>query len=77
MPNKEFQVHILNVQGIEKAKALAARFDTLLDELIGANGFKALASSNPSRELSLVRTYLELASFFAKKAMASDAENQQ
>lgn len=80
MPNKEFEVHILNAQGIAKAKALAARFDELLDDLTGANtvgGFTALASRFPSREMSLVRTHLELASFYAKKAMANDKENQE
>lgn len=80
MPNEEFKVHILNVQGIEKAKKLAVAFDKLLDELIGADspdGHTALASQFPCREMSLVRTHLEMASFFAKKAMARLPENQQ
>jgi hypothetical protein len=78
--NKEFEVHILNETGIQKARTLAAKFDNLLDELTGAKsagGFSALASRFPSREMSLVRTHLELASFYAKKAMAQDEENQK
>jgi hypothetical protein len=78
--NKEFTVHLLNAKGIEKAKTLAARFNDLLNELTGEGsiaGSAALASPYPSREMSLVRTHLELASFYAKKAMASVPENQQ
>jgi hypothetical protein len=65
----EFKVHILNTAGIEKARTLAQEFAWFLDEiesLIGTEG----------REIALVRTKLEEASFFAKKAMASRPENQ-
>jgi hypothetical protein len=69
MPNnKEFQVHMLNPQGKDKASALAHAFDTLLDTLVAIN-------PTTSREMSLVRTKLEEASFYAKKAMANDPAN--
>lgn len=71
MPNNpEFRVHILNDGGIQKAKDLAAAFDNLLDQLL-------TIVPAPCREMSLVRTHLELASFFSKKAMASVPENQK
>lgn len=76
--NREFEVHILNLGGIRKAKELAAKFDELLNTLTGQGLPElALASAAPSREMSLVRTHLELASFYSKKAMASLPENQQ
>lgn len=68
--NPEFEVHILNEDGIEKAQDLAASFDTCLQDVLVIN-------PNPSREMSLVRTHLEIASFFAKKAMANQPENQK
>lgn len=60
--NKEFEVHTLTDDGIAKAGAIADAFDALLNTIIEIipNG----------RELSLVKTKLEEASFFAKKAMA-------
>lgn len=67
--NKEFEVHILNDEGIEKAKALAGDFDGLLCTLI--------ALLPAGRELSIVKTKLEEACFFAKKAIASDPANQK
>ena len=66
--NKEFQVHMLNEQGKSKAHTIANAFDTLLNTLIAIN-------PESSREMSLVRTKLEEASFFAKKAMANDPTN--
>lgn len=66
----EFTFHKLNEKGIEKAKEIAVRFSILLNELeytIGSSG----------REMAIVRTKLEEASFFAKKAMAVRPENQQ
>jgi hypothetical protein len=67
--NPEFEVHILNEAGIEKAKAIAESFDELLTHLKG--------TLPQGRYLSLVSTKLEEASFFAKKAMASSPENQK
>ena len=66
--NKEFTVHMLNDDGKAKAKAIAEAFDTCLNTLLEIN-------PGPSREMSIVRTKLEEASFFAKKAMASMPEN--
>lgn len=64
-----FQVHRLNEKGMERAKAIAELFDILLEKLtphcIGG------------REFSITRTKLEEACFFAKKAMASQPENQE
>lgn len=59
---------MLNVSGKAKALALATYFDDLLTKVIAVN-------PGPSRETSLVRTKLEEASFFAKKAMAQDPAN--
>lgn len=63
-----FQVHKLNEKGLQKAKELADRFNTLLVEI------NRLCPAG--RELSIVKTKLEEASFFAKKAVASVPENQ-
>lgn len=69
MSNPEFEVHLLNEAGIAKAKSIANQFDSLLD---------ALKDVIPaSRELSIVKTKLEEASFFAKKGMANQPENQK
>jgi hypothetical protein len=66
----EFQVHILNAEGITKAIDLADEFNRFLDrieDLAGANG----------RAMAIVRTKLEEACFFAKKALANQPENQK
>lgn len=60
--NKEFKVHILTDEGIEKAKKLANLFDTLLTTL--SNEY-----CSEGREFSIVKTKLEEACFFAKKSM--------
>jgi hypothetical protein len=67
--NSEFAVHMLNAEGKEKAKTIATIFDTALDALteICMGG----------REFSLVKTKLEEACFFAKKAMAINLSNQE
>ncbi len=65
--NKEFTVHTLNIIGKEKAMDIAATFDECLTKLI--------ALCPAGRELSITRTKLEEAAFFAKKAMASDPAN--
>ena len=68
--HKEFKVHILNPEGIQKAKKIAQLFDDLL------TGLEPIASV-ASREMAIVRTKLEEAAFFAKKAMANIPENQK
>ncbi len=65
--NKEFAVHMLNDAGKAKARSIAEHFDQLLAALCEV--------CPPSRELAIVRTKLEEACFFAKKAMASDVTN--
>lgn len=65
----EFEVHKMNAKGIEKASHVANAFANLLDELESIIG-------GPSREMSIVRTKLEEACFFAKKAMANNLANQ-
>ena len=66
---KEFAVHKLNKEGMDKATQLAAGFSdflNLVESLVGPDG----------REMSIVRTKLEEASFFAKKSIAIRPENQ-
>ena len=70
MIRDEFAVHMLNEGGIAKAKALAEGFSTLLEAVevfAGAEG----------RDVAIVRTKLQEASFFAKRAMACRKENQK
>ena len=66
---KEFEVYKLNSHGCEKAAAIAAGFDgltQLLEKLCREGG-----------EFAIVKTKLEESCFFAKKAMAIDAKNQE
>ena len=66
----EFDVHMLNEAGIAKAREIAETFSAALDALeaqCGADG----------REMAMVRTKLQEAAFFAKRAMAVRAENQK
>lgn len=67
--NPEFEVHMLNDDGIQKANLIAHHFNGLLNDL------KVLCPEG--RHMALVRTKLEEASFFAKKAMACSIENQK
>lgn len=65
----EFQVHMLNEAGKAKAVQLAEAFSRLLDEVESV--------CPQSRELSIVKTNLETASYYAKRAMAQQPENRQ
>lgn len=67
--HKEFQFPMLNEAGIRKAEQIIASFDRLLDDLVVVN-------PDASREMSLCRTKLEEAAFYAKKAMALDPFNR-
>ena len=69
--NELFQVHMLNVDGRSKARAIAELFDELLTKLQKEMG------SAPSRYASLVNTHLEQACFYAKKNIATDSANQE
>lgn len=67
----EFKVHILNDRGIEKATHLAESFSQFLtfmeENLCGGEG----------REMAIVRTKLQEASFYAKRALAQRPEYQK
>lgn len=65
-----FQFHKLNEQGQQNAICIAELFTRLLNDLQPLLPLQ-------SRELSIVRTKLEEACFFAKKAVAVLPENQQ
>ncbi len=67
--NPLFQVHKLNETGIQKARGFAEAFEMLLKEV------EPLCY--PGRELALVKTHLELACFYTKKAMAIDPTNHE
>jgi hypothetical protein len=63
-----FQVHRLNPGGQAKAEFVADAFEDCLAKL---------STHVPaSREFSIVKTKLEEACFFAKKAIANDPANQ-
>ena len=66
--NREFKEHPLNKNGIEKNNLIEIEFDALLN---------ILSNYCPiGREFSIVKTKLEEACFFAKKAIASHPDNQ-
>jgi hypothetical protein len=69
--NALFRMHVLNEGGIGKACDIAELFDGLLSSL------EATIGGSGTRELSLVKTHLELACFYAKKAMAVQGLNQK
>jgi hypothetical protein len=64
-----FQFHKLNDEGIKRGVEIAEAFTDLWNKLQPLLPVSA-------REVSIVRTKLEEASFFAKKAMANVPENQ-
>lgn len=65
-----FEVHKLNAQGMARAKQLQKLFEQFLldvEQTIDTDPYQA---SKNGRELALVRTKLQEASFFAKRAMS-------
>lgn len=72
-PSPLFSVHLLNELGLKKAAVIADAFNGLLWQL-QSGGTNALCPEG--REFAIVKTKLEEACFFAKKAMANVAENQ-
>jgi hypothetical protein len=66
--NQEFAVHKLNAKGIGLAEGIAKIFDDTLNQLS--------TYCAAGREYAIVKTKLEEACFFAKKAMAADPLNQ-
>lgn len=84
--NSLFKVHKLNAEGMQKALALAEEFDALLEEVLplishdDTKGGVLIIDANSyysGREIALFKTHLELASFYAKKALAQQPENHQ
>jgi hypothetical protein len=82
--HREFTVHLLNPEGIEKAQMIATVFDDALTELeqlclrpASSGGITLPGHYENGREFAIVRTKLEEASFFAKKALALLPENQK
>lgn len=67
----EFQFHILNETGKQKAMIIALEFDAFVSSIEGIIGTWG------GREMSIARTKLEEACFFAKKSMANQPENQE
>lgn len=67
----EFGVHILNEEGIVKAKGMAEQFSNLLTWL------EQPGMCVQSAELTIAKRKLEEACFYAKKAMATNLVNQK
>lgn len=67
-----FESHKLNEQGLRHARLIGEEFQDLLDRL----GLR-LDKNFGQREFAIVRTKLEEACFFAKRAMALDPANQE
>jgi hypothetical protein len=65
----EFTVHVLNAEGMRRARDLGKLFTCFLNDLESQCG-------TSSREMAIVRTKLQEAAFFAKRAIAVAPENQ-
>lgn len=66
----EFAYYPLNADGRQAAEQISKLFETFLNELEGICG-------GSTHEMRAVRTKLEIACFFAKKAMATQPKFQQ
>lgn len=77
--NPLFASHLLNETGIGKAQRMAELFHNFTDELHTTiwNGMGSTQQGWEGREWSIVKTKLEEAAFFAKKAMAVQKDNQK
>jgi hypothetical protein len=64
----EFKVHVLNDEGFAKAQVLGHLFSEMLDTI------ERMIPAG--RERALVVTKMQEASFFAKRAIALDPQNQ-
>jgi len=69
MARTEFEVHMLNEKGKSGAARIADIFSAALTAIEATTG-------TDGREIAIVRTKLEEACFFAKKALAVRPENQ-
>lgn len=67
--NKEFKIARLNKLGTSKFEHISLKFDDLLLEL--------MMTCADCRELALVRTKMEEASFFVFKALVTDPRYQK
>lgn len=72
--HKAFEVHILNEEGIERARGLASAFDQHLEFIRLSVGITQ-HSIHPNTYAKCVE-HLELASFYAKKTLANDSRWQ-
>lgn len=70
-----FEVHKLNDTGLAKARIIAQEFQQLYEDII-LNTYGDPIENVNARELAIVRTKLEEAYFYAKKAMAMQKVNQ-
>lgn len=69
MENPEFESYFLNQDGKKKSLSIRVAFDVALTEILKH-------VSEPSRELALAKTHMEIASMYAQKAMAKQRVNQ-
>lgn len=67
--NEAFEAHKLNGDGVKKVDKVRALFDDFLSNL-------EIECGSDGREMAIVRTKLEEASFFANKAISVFAGNQ-
>lgn len=70
-----FRSHALNQVGRERADAVREAFEKCLEDVENALGTGA--PPHALREMALVRTKLQEASFFAVRAVAMEPENQE
>jgi hypothetical protein len=66
---EEFAVHLLNEEGLTGARKLGEILTETLDRIEAIN-------KQPCREMSLVKTHLQDAGFWAKRALAVNPEMQ-
>ena len=71
VPSNLFAVHKLNESGITKALQMAEAFATLEERIA-----ELVTPNTHGREMAVVRTKLQEACFFAKRAMAEQQQNQ-
>jgi hypothetical protein len=75
MPTRsEFSVHRLNDEGLAKADTIAAGYSAFLDLLEQTVG--PTVTSEAGRCMAIVRTKLQEANFFTKRAVAVDRKYQ-
>lgn len=78
-----FDVHMLNEKGKKNANLIKEIFEEALSQLESvcgpdrSTGAGQMTQDDSGREMAIMRTKLEEASFFAKKAMAKRPENQE